>query len=272
MFYSRLDSCELACILVLYTNLTICFNSATKFSQPEAQQTPISLPPSGPSPPYFSQPAEPSHHDEYALPPEAPYPHDREGSVGMHAPQDNQQRPPSPARRSMFDFVSPFDALTGTNPGAKRKAPPPQQPAEDLSSWSTAALDPKRKSVENLMDQLTRGQAPQPQPTQQVLSPYEPYQTEELPHEPLQPRSRPLPPQPGQPTGSPRASPPKQASQPARQQQRRVADSPVSQGGVSQGPFGNHYHRDKESSPLPQRSGFENKRSGVPKGKNVSPK
>ncbi|PIL23859.1 hypothetical protein GSI_13610 [Ganoderma sinense ZZ0214-1] len=246
-------------------------SGAPKFSQPETQQTPVSLPPSGRSPPYFSQPAEPSHHDEYALPPEAPYPHDREGSVGMHVPQDSQQRAPSPARRSMFDFVSPFDALTGTNPGAKRKAPPPQQQPEDLSSWSTAALDPKRKSVENLMDQLTRGQAPQPQPTQQVLSPYEPYQTEELSHEPLQPRSRPLPPQPVQPTGSPRASPPKQASQQVRQQQRRAADSPVSQGGVPQGPFGNHYQRDKESSPLPQRGGFENKRGGAPKGKIVSP-
>ena len=171
----------------------------------------------------------------------------------------------------MFDFVSPFDALSNS-PGARRKVPPPQQQAEDLSSWSTAALDPKRKSVENLMDQLTRGQAPQPQPTQQILNPYESYQAEELSHEPIQARSRPLPPQPVQPTGSPRASPPKQISQPARQQQRRAADSPVSQGGVAQGPHGNHYHRDKESSPLPQRSSSENRRGGPPKGKNVSPK
>ncbi|TBU32354.1 hypothetical protein BD311DRAFT_654740 [Dichomitus squalens] len=243
-----------------------------KFSQSETQQTPISLPPSGPSPPYMPQPAEPSHHDEYALPPEAPYPHDREGSVSINAPQDSQQRAPSPARRSMFDYYSPFDALSGTSPGAKRKPPPPQQ-AEDLSSWNTPTVDPKRKSVENLMDQLTRGQALQPQPTQHVVSPYESYQPEEPQHEPIQPRSRPLPPQPVQPTGSPRASPPKQVSQPARQQQqqRRAADSPIGQGGISQGPYSGQYGRDKESSPLPQRGSYENRRGGAPKGKNTSP-
>lgn len=132
-------------------------------------------------------------------------------------------------------------------------------------------VDPKRKSVENLMDQLTRGQAPQPQPTQPPVAPYEPYQMEEhLQQEPMQARgSRPLPPQPVHPTGSPRASPPKQASQPARQQ-RRAADSPIGQGGVPQGPFSNNFHRDKESSPLPQRGGYEAKRNG-PKGKNASP-
>ena len=254
---------DAAGIFVL-TPITIAC-SAPKFSTPDAQQTPMSLPPSGPSPPYVPQPAEQSHHDEYSLPPET-YPHEREGSAGVHPPQDSQpqQRAPSPARRSMFDFVSPFDALNNTNAG-KRKAPPQAQPLED-PSWNTVAIDPKRKSVENLMDQLTRGQAPQPQPTQPPVAPYDHYQGEETPQaEPIQARgSRPLPPHP---TGSPRSSPPKQASQPARQQ-RRAAESPI---GASQGPFGNNYHRDKESSPLPQRGSVENRRGG-PKGKNVSPR
>ncbi|RPD65999.1 hypothetical protein L226DRAFT_550158 [Lentinus tigrinus ALCF2SS1-7] len=244
-------------------------HSAPSFSpQSEPQQPPMSLPPLGPQP-YPPVPEQP-HHDEYSLPPEV-YPHEREGSVGSLAPQDSQQRAPSPARRSMFDFVSPFDALNNTNTGAKRKPPPPAQPSEEPSSWNPVAVDPKRKSVENLMDQLTRGQAPQPQPTQPPVAPYEPYQMEEHPQqEPVQARgTRPLPPQPVHPTGSPRASPPKQASQPARQQ-RRAADSPIGPPGAPQGPFGNNYHRDKESSPLPQRGGYEAKRSG-PKGKNASP-
>ncbi|KAI0747987.1 hypothetical protein C8Q80DRAFT_1102878 [Daedaleopsis nitida] len=239
-------------------------SGAPKFSTPDAQQTSMSLPPSGPSPPYIPQPAEQLHHDEYALPPET-YPHEREGSSGMHhAPQDpQQQRAPSPARRSMFDFVSPFDALNNTNAG-KRKTQPPPQASEDSSSWNSVTIDPKRKSVENLMDQLTRGQAPLSQPTQPPVAPYDLYQTEEVSQtEPLQARgSRPLPPHP---TGSPRSSPPKQASQPARQQ-RRAGESPI---GGPQGPFGNSYQRDKDSSPLPQRGGVEKRNSQ--KGKNTSP-
>lgn len=248
----------------LFSPLTpmLSVSSAPKFSTPEAQP----LPSSGPSPPYVPQPAEQSHHDEYAVPPET-YPHEREGSVGVHAPQETQQqqREPSP-RRSMFDFVSPFDALTNTHSG-KRKPAPQQPPAED-ASWNTPVnIDPKRKSVENLMDQLTRGQAPLPQPTQPSAAPYDPYQQpEEIQQaEPAQARGiRPLPPHP---TGSPRSSPPKQASQPTRQQ-RRAAESPI---GGSQGPFGNNYHRDKEGSPLPQRGSYENRRNG-PKGKNTSPR
>ena len=106
-------------------------------------------------------------------------------------------------------------------------------------------------------------------PTQHVLNPRESYETEELPHELIQARSRLVARQSVQPTGSLCASPPKQTSQPACQQQRRAADSPISQGGVAQGPHANHY-RDKQSSPLPERTSSENRRGGPPKGKNVS--
>ena len=196
----------------------------------------------------------------------------------MHASQDPHHRAPSPTRRSMFDFVSPFDALTGSSPGAKKKpAVPVQQQSHQLDDWASLG-DPKRKSVENLMDQLTRGQVPPPppqsQPLQPVVLPYEPvYPPAEEPsyrEEPAQVRSRPLPPQPviHPGTASPRSSPPKQASQPARQP-RRAGESPIVPGG-SQGPFGSSYNRDKESSPLPQRGGAEPKRNGS-KGKNASP-
>ncbi|KAH9946232.1 uncharacterized protein BXZ73DRAFT_36999 [Epithele typhae] len=249
-------------------------SSAPRYNQAETQPANMSMPPSGASPPYIPLPPEPSHHDEYAIPPEATgYSHDRDGS-GMMQPE-SQQRAPSPTRRSMFDFVSPFDAL-GSSPVPKRKPNAPQ-PSEDPSSqWtSSMAMDPKRKSVENLMDQLTRSQIPPPppqhQPPQPVVIPYEPvYQPEEPSYreEPMQARSRPLPQQPLIPTGSPRSSPPKPAILPARQQ-RRSGESPITTGG-NQGPYGNTYQRDKEGSPLPQRGGNEPKRTGS-KGKNSSP-
>ncbi|KAH8115475.1 hypothetical protein DFH11DRAFT_1726298 [Phellopilus nigrolimitatus] len=57
------------------------------------------------------------------------------------APQVQQQTP-SPSRKSMFHFISPFDAL---------------------DAWTLLAMDPKRTLMENLMDQLTRCQGPPPQ-------------------------------------------------------------------------------------------------------------
>lgn len=76
--------------------------------------------------------------------------------------QQQQQQPPSP-RRSIFEFTSPFDHLP-----IKKKPVPPAQPAsiasstDDSASWSTVT-DPKRQSVENLLENLTRGQPPPPQ-------------------------------------------------------------------------------------------------------------
>ncbi|OJT08940.1 hypothetical protein TRAPUB_150 [Trametes pubescens] len=250
-------------------------SGGSKYAQQEQQQQPMSHPPSGASPPYVPLPPDQSHSDEYAVPPEATYSHERDTSSHLAAAAV-EPRPASPARKSIFDFVSPFDALTGAaNTGAKRK-PPPVQPNDEPPSWSQMSVDPKRKSVENLMDQLTRGQAPPSASSQQPVAPYDlysPMQAEEPPApETLQARAaRPLPPQPSLPTGSPRSSPPKQASQAVRQQ-RRNADSPIGQPGAPQGPFGNNYNREKESSPLPQRGAVpDGRRGNGQKGKNPSP-
>ncbi|KAI0781076.1 hypothetical protein BD413DRAFT_462702 [Trametes elegans] len=247
------------------------------YAPAESPQRPAPLPQSGPSPPYVPLPPDQTHSDEYSVPPESTYSHERESS-GLHlGPPAPEQRAPSPARGSMFDFVSPFDVLANANPSAKRK-PPPAQPSAEPSSWnpSPMSVDPKRKSVENLMEQLTRGQAPQSASSQRLTAPYDSYNQlpaeEPQPSEPVQSRApRPLPPQPMHPTGSPRSSPPKQAGQAARQQ-RRAADSPIGPPAAPQGPFGNNYNRDKESSPLPQRGVVPDSRRGNGgKGKNVSP-
>ncbi|KAI0340485.1 hypothetical protein BDW22DRAFT_1485930 [Trametopsis cervina] len=148
--------------------------------------------------------------------------------------QQSQQRPPSPGRRSMFDFVSPFDALSTppTSQQPKRKPVPPQSSnapstPDESSSWAAISMDPKRKSVENLMDQLTRGQGPLAPPAQSITAQFDPYgPLEDLTPQVEPARSRPLPPQPiQQGSSSPRASPPKPVVQ--ARQQRRSADSPV---------------------------------------------
>lgn len=150
----------------------------------------------------------------------------------------------------MFDFVSPFDALSGPSSAAqaKRKPVPPQPSSapttsDDVSSWTAVSMDPKRKSVENLMDQLTRGQGHLPPPAQSVTAQFDPYapQEDQTPHaEPT--RSRPLPPQPTQQSNSPRASPPKPFMQ--ARQQRRSADSPIGPAGLNyqQSPKDNGHH------------------------------
>ncbi|KAL4250457.1 Enhancer of mRNA-decapping protein 4 C-terminal domain-containing protein [Abortiporus biennis] len=184
--------------------------------------------------------------------------------------QSIQQRPPSPARRSMFDFVSPFDALQGSTTGQVKRKPPPPQTTNAEEPWGTPPpVDPRRKSVENLMDQLiTRGgQAPTAGPPSiSSFDPYAPNEETTPQADPSLPRtSRPLPPYPNQITSSPRSSPPKPP--PAQRQQRRSADSPI--GPI---PGQNQYQpsqRDKEGSPLPQggyRYGGAVKGNG-PKGK-----
>ena len=179
--------------------------------------------------------------------------------------QQSQQppQPPSP-RRSLFDFVSPFDALPQSGP--MKKKPVPQQPptfsssTEDSGSW-TAVSDPKRQSVDNLLEHLTRQTAPHPQP-----SSYEAYlgagdyaQTE-------QPRVAPVPipgkvpTAPPARTGSPRASPPK--SQAGRVPARFI-ESPSSQQGNGR--------KDKEGSPGPRGSSTRKPApSGQGKAKNQS--
>ncbi|KAI0682341.1 hypothetical protein BC835DRAFT_1479759 [Cytidiella melzeri] len=92
-------------------------------------------------------------------------------------------------------------------------------------------MDPKRKSVDNLMDQLTRGQGSLPPPAQSVTAQFDPYAPQEDLTLIAQPtRSRPLPPQPTQQgTSSPRALPPKPVVQ--ARQQRRSAKSPIGPAG-----------------------------------------
>ncbi|KAI0697684.1 hypothetical protein BC835DRAFT_1470757 [Cytidiella melzeri] len=92
-----------------------------------------------------------------------------------------QQRPPSPGGRPIFEFISPFDALS--NPPAtqqQKRKPVPTQPSsapstsDQVSSWTAVSMDPKCKFVENLMDQLTRGQGSLPPPAQSVTAQFDP--------------------------------------------------------------------------------------------------
>ncbi|KAJ7702347.1 hypothetical protein B0H17DRAFT_1043830 [Mycena rosella] len=198
-----------------------------------------------PSPPYATTQRE----GEYRS-----YQHESSPELRSQLPppqQQPQQQPPSP-RKSMFDFVSPFDALSSTTGSIKKKPVPVQPPSvssgtEESGSWTNLS-DPKRQSVDNLLEHLTRGTA-----SQIAGAPaYESYlggndfsQTD--------PSRAPPPPLPPKPvpnrTASPRASPPKTHAQRAPV---RVVESPASQQGSSQ-PSGNgNNRRDKESSPGPR--------------------
>ncbi|KAF8136086.1 hypothetical protein EV363DRAFT_1318702 [Boletus edulis] len=201
-------------------------------------------------------PPEPYHPSDAYVPQEPP----RElppppQSIPVLQPQ--QQSPPSP-RKSMFDFFSPFDALA-SNGNAVKKKPAPTAPASSSSpnedSWTSGSLgslnDPKRKSVENLIEQLTRGQAPYP--AQPPSPSYDPYSTTEEypqvePNQQSQQQSRPMPPPPLPPkpslVSSPRASPPKL---PVQQQPSR----PHGRSAESPQPIA-PARRDKEGSPGPR--------------------
>ncbi|KAG6379129.1 hypothetical protein JVT61DRAFT_11566 [Boletus reticuloceps] len=164
---------------------------------------PVSVPTHSPpvSAPLQQLPLEPYHPSDAYVPQEPP----RElppppQSITVSQPQ--QQSPPSP-RKSMFDFFSPFDALA-SNGNAVKKKPAPTVPASSSSpnedSWTSGSLvslnDPKRKSVENLIEQLTRGQAPYP--AQPPSPSYDPYSTTEEypqvePNQQSQQQSRPCP-------------------------------------------------------------------------------
>ncbi|CCM02934.1 uncharacterized protein FIBRA_05049 [Fibroporia radiculosa] len=248
-------------------------SNAQKYNYPEPQYPPLST--TGPSPTYLQSGPEqaPPHDNEFSAqdtshPSEA----SREPS-DMLSPPAGQQRAPSPARRSLFEFVSPFDALANTSGSIKRKPPPQQQPVVsgniEEPTWPSIGIDPKRKSVENLMEQLTRGQASLSGSVPSSSSPYDPYApSEEISPqaEPVQMRaSRPLPPQPVHAPSPPRASPKSQSNLVPRP----LRDSPV-------GPaiYGPSTGRDKEVSPV-RGSGFRNpgqeNRGRGPKGKNSSP-
>lgn len=133
-----------------------------------AEQTQPSYQSSAPLP-YPSQMYGPFPADQY----QTAVPYSQEAT-----PQGSQTQaqPPSPGRKSIFDFVSPFDALssTTTSTGKKKAEPVSLSMAESRDtddSWTSATADPKRKSMENLMDQLTRSQGPVI-PTQQQFDGY----------------------------------------------------------------------------------------------------
>ena len=169
----------------------------------------------------------------------------------------------------MFDFVSPFDALTGISLGAKQKALSAQQPAEGLlgvllhsirsaSLWRILRADSRGDRLPSLslrnkysvLTSLTRQKNSRPSPSNHVHAPFRhSLASRPVPHALLLPS--------------------------------RLASQPVSSNVAQQTPLSARVAFPKvpsattisetESSPLPQCSGFENKRGGVPKVKTSDP-
>ncbi|KAF9001924.1 hypothetical protein BDQ17DRAFT_1357730 [Cyathus striatus] len=207
-----------------------------------------SQPPTAPSPPYAPSLRESEYrqYDQY----------DQVTDVHPPHPQSSTQDPPlqqqqsSSPRRSMFEFMTPFDHLSASTTTVKKK-PVPQasnvsSSNEDSSSW-TAVSDPKRQSVENLLENLTRSQPPPPPPVQVQAPAYEAYINSSEYSQPELVQTRvPPPPLPPKPvpnrTASPRASPPRSQAHTQRAHPRRP-----------ESPAGSHVsgtgRRDKESSP-----------------------
>lgn len=203
--------------------------------------------------------------DQYYLPqiykPVEQVPEPVPQSTGL---QRQQQRAESPAHKSMFDFISPFDALANTSGPPPTRARVEKKPVPEISpaprpdqNWN----DSGRKSVEDIMDQLTGGQPPFPQNTQIApepqAAPYPTYPGEEV-YQPdqFQQYGRPLP-VPKQAVTSPRASPPKPQSfqQAPRQNPRRNNDSPLDHHVAER-------QREKESSPVPRGGNWKGQESG----------
>ena len=159
----------------------------------------------------------------------------------------------------MFDFVSPFDALASSSGAPARKPAPPsshqQGPSEPFEDTWTSVIDPKRKSVDNLLEQIGHTKAPVP-PLAQPISFDQHSPDDEAPISELvqsKAASRPLPPKPMQ-APSPRGSPPK-VTPPVRRD-AQASDSPF---GPQVGPTLSHVptgttQREKESSPGPRGS------------------
>ncbi len=213
-------------------------------------------PPTGPSPTYSlvgsSQHADSSSYYEPELvTPQTTSPEAIQGPVP--AGQSQAQGSPQP-NKTMFDFVSPFDALASSSAAPVRKLAQPsslqQGPSEPFEDTWTSVIDPKRKSVDNLLEQIGHTQAPvpsaQPIPFDQHSPDDETSITELVQSKAA---SRPLPPKPT----SPRSSPPKVA--PVRRDVQ-ASESPF---GPQVGPALSHVptsttQREKESSPGPRGS------------------
>lgn len=185
--------------------------------QQQIQQAPMPYPPQpyGPYPPEsyqspYSQGQDPS----------------RDMGLQQQQPQSQPHSPPSPSRKSIFDFVSPFDALANTNTGSLKKKPVPEPGPEADDGWLASVNDPKRKSMENLMDQLTRSQAPPHAPSQQQLDSYSPdpnMAANMPPTEPMRGQTYMKQTMPG----SPRGSPPRAYGPQTHQTQPRSRESPL---------------------------------------------
>ena len=217
-------------------------------------------PPTGPSPTYSlvgsSQHADSSSYYEPEL--VTPQTTSTEAIQGpLPVGQSQTQGSPQP-NKSIFDFVSPFDALVSSSAAPVRKPAQPsshqQGPSEPFEDTWTSVIDPKRKSVDNLLEQIGHTKPPvlSTQPiTFDQHSPDDETSLTEL----IQSKatSRPLPPKPMQ-APSPRSSPPK-VTPPVRR------DVPTSESpfGPQVGPALSHLptsttQREKESSPGPRGS------------------
>ncbi|KAI0047956.1 hypothetical protein FA95DRAFT_1678664 [Auriscalpium vulgare] len=235
--------------------------NAPKSNYPESHQVPV---PAGPSPPYsppnFSHDHETSsYYEPEIVTPQQPRPDDFQSPVSGPVHQQQHQQSPPQAGKALFEFVSPFDALAASpsSSNSTRKPVPAIAPSQASDSnedtWS-AVIDPKRKSVDNLIEQLTRVQPPQT--SAQIASPVDLNTGDETPvGETVQSRvqSRPLPPKPTQ-APSPRNSPPKVSAPPRRDV--RGAESPL---GSIMGPPVAHapgiqQTREKDGSPGPRGS------------------
>ena len=223
----------------------------TNYSEPQRAN-----PQPGPSPPYPQREEYRNYgqHDQAseASPRLQAVQHSHLTQLQPQQQPQQQQQPPSP-RRSIFEFTSPFDHLM---PVKKKPVPTAQSASvasstDDSTSWTTVP-DPKRQSVENLLENLTRSQPP----STQAHTVYESYLSgsDFSSAEPVSTRA-PLPPIPTTKIPPHRStSPPK--SQHLHRPQPRAPDLNVnSQSPHSQSPQSTHgtpTRRDKESSPGPR--------------------
>lgn len=175
-------------------------------------------------------------------------------------PHQQQQGPPSPTRKSMFDFVSPFDALSGTVPpsaASKKKPVPPMNPPQPSSSNDESSIsveerrtrDAKRQSVENLLSDFPNPPQPLASPPQQHAVSQEQYAPQDSYHAPVE--ARPLLPKPSGPrTESPRGSP--KTRQRGAAQEATASSSSNLGAPQSQQATGNVRDRPRDGSPTPR--------------------
>ncbi|KAG6879599.1 hypothetical protein C0992_000879 [Termitomyces sp. T32_za158] len=205
----------------------------------------------GPQPPQVHQ---------QALPPAQQIPIMPLQSQQQQAPQQSssQQQTPSP-RKSMFEFISPFDHLSASAHPAKRNPVPQASGIAGINEDAWPVPDPKRQSVDNLLEHLTRGQLPpqhQSLPPAQSLPPT--YDAFEFPPPETLSSRAPPPPLPPKPVTNRAASPPPRSSpprQPTQRTQGRATESPASQTGGGPSLQQGGSRREKEGIPVTRGNG-----------------